>query len=154
MDTRTDINFAALDRFERLPDWQRATVYQFGSLDDFLEVAPDIAEYGAGGGWSGFIYYSDTVPFGRAWAPDILAHLAELAEDCGESLADCLAAFRCIHASASEIILVLAGDDPEGDSATEVYNGLAWYALEETARALAGDEDDCDIERTLVARGE
>ena len=108
---------------------------QFGA--DFDEHAKDIADNGADAGWSGFIYYSDTVPFGQRIRTYARAELIELAEECGESsMFTMMSKWKCLEGfSADEIAEGWYSGENEG-AHTAVMNALAWYALEETARDL------------------
>ena len=120
------------------PRVTRAVVRQFGGLAAFLESAPDIARHGAGGGWPGFTYYSDTVPFARRHRADILDSLSDLAEDCygrGANAYTVLAGVDCLAGMAAEDIAAALYQRGHDDAGT-VYNALAWYALEEVARAV------------------
>lgn len=45
------------------PELAQAVIDNFGDDESFVQSAPDVANYGIDGGYSGFIYYSDTVPF-------------------------------------------------------------------------------------------
>lgn len=112
----------------------RAVVRQVGGWDNFKELAGDVARHGANGGFSGFIYYSDTVAFTKRVKGDLLEFCAEQAREFGnDGAASFIAGFNCVHLNADEVAQALykRGDDNQ----TEVFNALAWYALEETARA-------------------
>lgn len=119
----------------------RSTIRQAGGWDSFRESAADIANHGAAGGFHGFIYYVDTVAFAKRNMTDILAYADELAADCGYSGAlELIAGFNCLKGyTALDVSLAIhkRGDD----NRTEVLNALAWFALEEVARAYS---DLCD----------
>jgi hypothetical protein len=116
----------------------RSTVKQFGDWDNFRDDAPDIVNHGADCGFSGFTNYSDTVAFSERNKKAILASLSELAKDLGEPGAcSVIAGFNCLKP------LELCADDiadalifGKSDYYYEIYNALAWYALEEVARAV------------------
>ncbi len=115
----------------------RAVVRQLGGWDAFRESAADIANHGADGGFSGFIYYADTVRFARKNLDSIIELAADMARDIGEPGAfSLIAGFNCLRGDD------LSGDDVAAaiyrrndENAQTVYNALAWFALEEVARA-------------------
>jgi hypothetical protein len=119
----------------------RAVVRQFGGWDSFQESADDIANHGAASGWSGFTWYTET----RAFTARNRAAIVEMAEsqarDLGERTAiGLVSSFREVRdsdATPGEVGRVLysarGGDD---DARTMIENTLAWYALEEVARAV------------------
>jgi len=110
----------------------RAVVRQMGGWESFKESAPDIARHGIDGGFHGFIYYSETIPFAKQNRKDILELATQQAEDFGSGLVEMIKGFSCMRDSTeAEIIEGLAGNTDE----TQVPNALAWYAGEEVARA-------------------
>ena len=114
---------------------KRAVMRQFGDSESFYESVSDIANYGASGGVSGFIYYSDTVAFTKRNKSKIMGCLSELSCDIGESIVSMLSHWRCFKGlSEGEIMEGLY--NPKSDNKTCVYNALAWYALEEVANYL------------------
>lgn len=112
----------------------RATIRQSGGWGEFKEHAPDVTNHGADGGFSGFIDYTDTLEFTRKNRADIVALCEHLAEDIGESGPVALVrGFNCLKDSTeAEVASTLYG---KGDEDTQVSNALAWFALEEVARA-------------------
>ena len=127
-------------------DLVRATVEQFGDWLYFQESAANINDHGAAGGFSGFSYYHDTIAFFDANRETILNMAAEMATDCGyKSSFEMMAAFNCFTGlTEQEIFNALV--DPEAEEATTVKNGLAWFALEEVARAVYDYQNDDDAE--------
>lgn len=119
----------------------RSTIRQAGGWDSFRESAADIANHGAAGGFHGFIYYTDTVPFAKRNLCDILVYAEDMAADIGESGAlELIAGFNCLRDLAALDVsqaIYKHGDDNK----TPVLNALAWFALEEVARAYS---DLCD----------
>ena len=110
----------------------RAVVSQMGGRESFKESAPDITRHGIDGGYHGFIYYSETVPFAKRNRKAILEMAAQQADDLGMGLVEMVKGFNCLkHATETEIVEGLAGATDE----TQVPNGLAWYAGEEVSRA-------------------
>jgi len=126
-------------KYTDLTKLQRAVYRQLGSdnFQEFFETLQDVANHGAGGGFSGFMHYGETVEFTRRNRAEILAQLKEDADSFGFSVADMVCAFNCFKGyDADEILSALYGG--RGDSVTTVYNGLAWYALESVASQLDG----------------
>lgn len=115
----------------------RAVVRQMGGWEEFKSHAEDVSNHGANGGFSGFIYYSDTAPFCKRNKTDIIAYAKEQAKEFDTTLSSMIANFNCINLDAEEVAEALYHHLSE--NLQEVYNALAWYALEEVARAY------CDI---------
>lgn len=114
---------------------KHAVMRQFGNSEYFYESVPDIANYGASGGVSGFIYYSDTVNFTKRNKNKIMHSLTDLSNDIGESIVSMLSHWQCLKGmSQCEIIEGLY--NPKSDNKTTVYNALAWYALEDVANCI------------------
>jgi hypothetical protein len=115
----------------------RAVILQAGGWDSFKESAKDITNHGADSGFSGFIYYTDTVKFTKRHK----AKLLELASEWDKQTEEqgtiaFIARFNCLKGLTQEEIAkaIYTG---KGDDVTQVYNALAWFALEEVARSLA-----------------
>lgn len=113
----------------------RAVVRQIGGWQEFKERAEDVANHGANGGFSGFIYYSDTVPFTKRNKATILDYAKQLAQDIGDgNMFTMMAQFRALNdLDAEEIAEAIY--NYRSDNRTQVYNVLAWFALEEVARS-------------------
>lgn len=111
----------------------RAVIRQAGGWQSFSEMAQDVANHGADGGFSGFIYYGDTVPFAKRNKAAILEACKQMADDLGESLYGMIAGFNCLKISEGEAAEGI--HNARSDDHTQVMNALAWYALEETARS-------------------
>jgi len=113
----------------------KATIIQFGDYDYFRESkAQDITNYGINGGFGGFIYYSDTVPFAEKHIKSILAFAKQQANDIGyDSVYSMIASFNCFKGK-NETDIVEAIYDPDYELRTMAMNGLAWYVGEEMAR--------------------
>jgi len=110
----------------------RAVVRQMGGWESFKQSAPDIARHGIDGGFHGFLYYSETIPFAKRNRKAILEMATQQADDFGAGLVEMIKGFNCLKgATETEIVEGLAGATDE----TLVPNGLAWYAGEEVARA-------------------
>lgn len=119
----------------------RAVIRQTGK-----ENLPDICNHGADGGFSGFTYYSDTVPFYRRNRGEILELAKQQADDFGQGVMEMIAGFRCLRQQESEHKRALLDEIGRAlygrvtEEETQVANALAWYAAEEVARAFC-DED-------------
>ena len=120
----------------------RAVVRQVGGWASFQESAQDIARYGADTGVGGFTYYAETVPFAKRHRAEMMAMAEETARDCygrGANAFTLIAGFNCLSRRIPSGDVARAIYDRNDVNATDVYNALAWYALEETARAY------CDL---------
>ena len=111
-----------------------AVIRQHGNWKSFKECAPDFAQHGVDGGFSGFIYYNETVEFAKKYR-NLIAKLAESqSEDFGSDVIDMIKGFNCFkddRPSTSVIGRCLYGDSDD----SSVMNALAWYAAEEVLRA-------------------
>ena len=126
------------------PSLIRSTVRQCGGWDSFQESAQDVCNHGVSGGFCGFIYYSETVPFAKRNKKAILEMCKEQAEDYygkGYSIGQFIAGFSCVDCDAEQVAVALYTG--KGENVTEVYNALAWFALEEVSRRY------CDIVETF-----
>lgn len=100
----------------------------------------DVVRHGASGGFSGFIYYADTLAFYKAHKRDILKLADDMASDFGQDMLTMIAGFGCLRndkLTPTEIGEALYSG--RGDVATTVRNAMAWFALEEVARELNPD---------------
>lgn len=110
----------------------QAVIDQYGTRAEFLEAVPDILQGGASAGVSGFIYYHETLDFTRKNFNLIMEALKEDASDFGLDLFEMLKGFNCFNDLTSDQIAEgLYRSD--SDYRTQVFNGLAWYALERVA---------------------
>lgn len=121
-----------------------AVIRQCGGWDSFKEMASDVSNHGADGGFHGFIYYTETVKFAKANQQSIMEMARDMANDFGTPGAISLVAgFNCLRdmkLTGDDVASVLCGFDKE--NATQVYNALAWFALEEVSRRYV---DECEI---------
>lgn len=117
------------------PKLIRAIVRQFGSWDYFKDCAEDITNHGAAGGFSNFIYYSDTCEFYARNRALIGALVKDMAESLGESPIEMVQSFNGLGKdfTLEEVGQTLYG--PKNQHQTQVANALAWFALEEVARS-------------------
>ena len=117
----------------------RAVVRQCGGWESFCEMASDVANHGAGGGFNGFVYYSDTVTFAKRHKAVILEACKEIADDIGESGAySMIAGFNCLKD------MELTGDtvadaihSSKHKDKMQIMNALSLFALEEVSRSYA-----------------
>lgn len=105
----------------------RAVIRQSGGWLSFQESAPDISKHGISGGFSGWIWYSDTCAF-YAKNQSLIVELVESQSDeyGYRSAQDMVKSFRSIDATLSEIGHTLYGNKFQHD--TQVANALAWFA--------------------------
>jgi hypothetical protein len=114
----------------------RAVIRQSGGWRSFQEHALDIANHGIAGGFSGWIYYTETCAFYAKNQQLIVALVESQASEYDYASAqDMVKSFRHLDATMSEIGLTLYGTKRLHD--TQVSNALAWNAAEEVARAYA-----------------
>lgn len=105
----------------------------WSEFQDYLENVAS-SPCGADGGFSGFIYYSETSKFWRKNRKLITKHMQELANDLGENLMSMVLNFNSFKDGAfseEEIGRALFGNFNE--DYMQIYNVFAWYALEEVA---------------------
>ncbi len=111
----------------------RSVIRRIGGWDEFKERAQDVTNHGADGGFCGFTYYTDTVSFAKHNKPAIEGLLKDLADSIGEDFAKILTSFNCLQGY--EDFEILEGYyNPRSEMRTQVYNALAWFALEEVCR--------------------
>jgi len=109
---------------------------------ELLTTLSDVARYGAAGGVTGFIYYTDTSAFTKAHMGAIKDALKVDAQDMGVGLLEMVQGFSCLNNggepySVDTIAEVLYGGDDESEDCTEILNALAWYALERVAHEIS-----------------
>jgi hypothetical protein len=112
----------------------RAVINQIGGWTSFKNYAPDITNYGISGGFSGFIYYSDTCRFYEKNKASILELLKDQASDFGEPVVSMVASFNCLKDVSQDEILDFFALGKKSEEYTTIANALAWYAGEEIAR--------------------
>ena len=119
----------------------RAVVKQSGGWDSFQEMAKDVAEHGADQGFSGWIYYRETMEIFRKNRKAILGYAEEMAQDLGETMLSLIQGFGIFRNSPIDTQdLAKALYTGKGDEVIRVYNVMSWFALEEVSRAY----DDLD----------
>ena len=121
----------------------RAVVKNMNGWDSFKESAQDVVDHGALCGFGNFIYYTDTVAFTAKNRKAIAELAAQQAADFGDSSEiEMILGFNCLQhddLTSSDIARALYGRLADEDKKTTIYNVLAWYALEEAAKAY------CDL---------
>lgn len=163
MKTITKVTLATLIEQSNIPaSLIRAVVRQMGGWQSFTESAPDICRGGIDGGFHGFIYHADTLPFTKRNRAAILELAKSQADDFGQDVIEMVAGFNCLGGRTVQNRMSGHGSwipDPQreqerrkilgeytesvarclyggrtSDDDTEVLNALAWYAGEEVAR--------------------
>ncbi len=125
------------------PDLARAVIRQCGGWSAFKEMASDVSNHGADGGFHGFIYYTDTLKFTARNRKAIRASLADMADQLGDTVIRMVANFRCLNGqfTQDEVGQAIYGRGASDEDAhTMIDNALAWYALEEVSRAYADND--------------
>lgn len=113
----------------------RSVVRNMGGIDSMNEQYENVCHCGASGGFGNFVYYSDTVNFTKKNRKEILELLESQSKEYGTSTGEILTSFNCFKGySESEIWAGIY--NAKSDDRTTIYNGLAWFALEEVARAF------------------
>lgn len=142
----------------------RGVLRQLGGGQEAWDSLSDVCRGGADAGFCGFTYHTDTVGFFKRYRKEIAAMAAQQADDLGENVSEMVAGFGCLagqslrdlHAkhryseipeherrqSLAEYLpsvnRCLYGGRMTDDDTT-VANALAWYALEEVARAACDE---------------
>lgn len=118
-------------------DLIRAVIRQSGGWQSFQEIAPDITKHGISGGFSGWIYYTETCAF-YAKNQSLIVKLVEyqMREYDYPSAQDMISRFRSLDATISEIGYTLYGNKSQHDA--QVANALAWFAAE----SVVGEYDE------------
>ena len=111
----------------------RAVIRQSGNWQSFQDMAPDIANHGISGGFSGWIYYTETCEFYAKNQALIVALIEQWANDSNLSPIDFVAGFNCFGADKPSIVKTLYGNKRQHD--TIVANDLVWFAAESVAIA-------------------
>lgn len=109
----------------------RAVIRQFGNWEYFQQCANDVANSGASAAWKGFTYCRDTVPFARRNKQLILSCAKRQADECRIGLYEFIGRFNCLQLEDQEVVKAIYEKD--SSERANVYNALAWFALEEVA---------------------
>lgn len=131
-----------------LTDLQKAVINQLGFEtlnEDAASTLHDVMNHGAAVGFTGFIYYSDTVEFFDTNKDLIMQQLLEDRWGIGyDSLTQMLSSFNCFKDLDTYNIerFLINTEDEDNEDQTTLKNGLAWYALEEVACQLEEEIDE------------
>jgi hypothetical protein len=102
-----------------------------------LDSVSDVINHGIDGGYSGFIYYSETHKFAMQYRKHIVPMLEEMAEQLGEDVVKMVSGFGVFRHSPMDaedrrdLYKYLGGGRPEQGTITNV---MAWFAAEEVCR--------------------
>ena len=113
----------------------RSTVKQFGGFERFVDQVNDVYNHGITGGFSGFIYYVDTVDFYKRNRKDIISFAISEAAEFGVDVLEMLSGFGCmkdLDVSSGEILEALIFG--KGECADQIFNCLSWYIAESVCR--------------------
>jgi hypothetical protein len=98
----------------------------------------DVNNYGINGGYSGFIYYSETAKFYSRYRKLINKLVFEMAESFGEEAQNMALNFNCVNSdneSKHDIAICLYGGNLRTlKDEFHLPNALAWFAAEEVCR--------------------
>ena len=119
----------------------RRVVRELGGPASAADTLRDVERSGANAGYPGFTYSRDCAAFVRVHRPAILAMLGALADDLGEPVIEVVRGFNCLadnrtrkpDYSPDDVGRALYGR--LCDAQAQIVDALAWYALEEVARA-------------------
>lgn len=123
---------AAAEQSGISPRLINAVIRQLGGRDSLR----DVANHGADAGYPGFTYKADTVAFFRRHRATINALVERMADDLGELAIDMVRGFRCLGNDYTQAEIARAMYGNGGESCDTTQNALAWFALEEVARAF------------------
>lgn len=103
--------------------------------EEFFQVLEDVSRCscGAAGGFTGFIYYSETSDFWRKNRKKIMDYASEVAEGLGENTLSMVRQFNSLKGSFTEDEIGRALYGIFDASLYQIYNSMAWFALEEIA---------------------
>ena len=125
----------------QFPKLAEAVVNQMGGDESFLESWEDIINHGISGGFSGFLYYSDTTDFAKRNIRLIRELVKHQSEDFGVGMLEMIKGFRCLNKAYSEdeIGECLWGEGNEDSD--QILNALAWYACEEICHEFSNSKE-------------
>lgn len=129
----------------QLTDLQQKVIKQLGydELDtDAAQTLKDMANYGIDGGFTGFIYYSETCKFFDDNKNLILESLENLAWELGEDMLNMITHFNCLMDNRTheplytqtEIMNAIYNENDENE--TIIKNALSWAVAEQVAWEL------------------
>lgn len=125
----------------QFPKLAEAVVDQIGGEESFLASWEDIINHGISGGFSGFIYYAETVDFAKKHIRLIRELAKNQADDFGIGMLEMIKGFRCLNNAYSEdeIGECLWGEGNEDSD--QIMNALAWYAVEEICHEFSNSKE-------------
>lgn len=122
------------------PDYStliRAVIDNIG--EDYIE---DLNNRGINDGFSGFVYYPETVAFFRKHRKQIMVMAERMADEMGSRLLEMVSNFNCLSSgqypnrkpdySIDEIAKAIY--QGKGKSADIILNSMSWFAAEEVCR--------------------
>lgn len=111
---------------------------------ELYSTLQDIVNHGADAGHAGFTYYADTCRFALDNWAGITDRARVQAHDLGVgSVCELIAGFNCLRGtSVAKVVDVIMEPSYDNEDHTQVLNALAWFALEETARAIVEEVDN------------
>lgn len=127
---------------QNLTKLQQAVIEQLGYEELDQEAASqlkDILNYGIDGGYTGFIYYNETIEFFNTNKVLIMEQLLDDRWSIGyNSITEMLSSFKCFKGLDTWNIerFLIDTEDEENEDQTTLKNGLAWYAAETVAFQL------------------
>jgi len=123
----------------QFPKLAEAVVNQMGGDESFLSSWEDIINHGISGGFSGFIYYSDTTDFAKRNIRLIREMARQQADGFGMGMLEMIQGFNCLGKdfSLDEIGETLFG----GGDYEQILNALAWYAVEEICHEFSNSKE-------------
>lgn len=118
------------------PKLAKAVISQFGGWEAFTESAEAVYRHGIDGGFGGFVYYSDTVPFAEKHRSLIVNRLEELADDLGLDVVNMVSNFGPLRGKMDDddrldLYRYLSLTKCKGGT---IPNLMAWFAAEEICR--------------------
>lgn len=124
----------------------KAVARQMGGVNvETLESLYSISRHSIADGYTGFIYYAETVTFWRKNRAAISALMAYEADSLGENVLGMVTSFNALKGyTPDEIGRALFGN--YNSDYTQLYNVFAWYAAEEVAYRFGEYCYDQDID--------
>jgi hypothetical protein len=113
---------------------------------EFLQTCRDVCNGGADGGFSGFVYYTETRAFFSDNERLIMRMAREMADEFGQGLSEFIASFNCLREYKVADVDAWREDDADGDTACQIENALAWFTLEEVARYVMDNEEELETD--------
>ena len=102
-----------------------------------MDSVKDVNSHGIDGGFSGFVYYTETHAFALKHQKTIVSMLEEMADQLGEDVVSMVGGFGVFKKSPmdkedkKDLYRYLAGVNPDQGAITNV---MAWFAAEEVCR--------------------